>query len=560
MTSSFVFKQVTPSVKWGIFLCCIFVLTCIIQASYAGMAVRVSMKNDKGGNEEISLYSGSYALLVGASNYRAGWPSLESIPGELDNVESLLKRKGFTVERVFDPDSQQLQDAFTGFINRYGYDQNNRLLFFFSGHGYTRKNGKKGYLVPVDAPDPDKDEKGFLTKALGMNHIISWSRDIEAKHVLFLFDSCFSGTIFKQRDRPKPPKHITLLTAQPVRQFITAGQAGESVPANSTFTPMLIDALRFGVGDLNRDGYVSGTELGMYLQEKVPQHADQSPQFGKIQDYDLSRGDFIFVAGEPSPVQEGKPADSSNASPDKEYTEPVTGMQFVWVEGGCFQMGQTDREKEYVISELGEEKYKKLFNDELPVHEVCVDDFWMGKYEVTQEQWQKVMGNNPSAFKSGNDFPVEQVSWNDVQAFIRKLNQNKGKLHRLPTEAEWEYAARGRERNEKFSGGDNADSVAWYSGNSEGKTHRVGAKKPNNLGLHDMSGNVWEWCADWYYAKYYSVSQRKNPQGPPAGTDRLGRGGSWGDSPSYVRVSYRDWNGTDKRDAYLGFRVAAPDK
>lgn len=219
----------------GFILCSALVFVFFLQSANAAMAIRVPVKGDQGAEEEVELYSGSYALLIGASHYRAGWPSLESIPGELNNVERILKNKGFNVERVYDPDSQQLKDAFTGFINRYGYEPNNRLLFFYSGHGYTRNNGKKGYLVPVDAPDPGKDEKGFLTKALGMNHILSWSRDIEAKHVLFLFDSCFSGTIFKQRDLPKPPKHITRLTAQPVRQFITAGQAGESVPANSTY-------------------------------------------------------------------------------------------------------------------------------------------------------------------------------------------------------------------------------------------------------------------------------------------------------------------------------------
>ena len=529
-----------------------------VHSACGVMAIRV--KDPKGVEEDVQLYSGSYALLVGASNYHAGWPSLESIPGELDNVETMLQRKGFVVKRVHDPDSKQLKDAFTSFINSHGYDPNNRLLFFYSGHGFTRMNGKKGYLVPVDAPDPDKDEKGFLTKALGMNHILSWSRDIEAKHVLFLFDSCFSGTVFKQRDRPKPPKHITRLTAQPVRQFITAGQAGESVPANSTFTPMFIDALKFGVGDLNQDGYVSGTELGLFLQEKVPLHANQSPQFGKIQDYDLSRGDFVFVVGEQTPTTESTTSAPTAPPAGTAYKEPASGIDFVWVEDGCFQMGQTEQEKTHIIGELGEEKYKKFFKDEMPVHEVCLDGFWIGKFEVTQGQWQKIMGSNPAYFKSGDDFPVEQVSWNEVQKFIDKLNKSGGKSYRLPTEAEWEYAARGKARNEVFSGGNDVDALAWYSGNSNKTTHRVGTKKPNHIGLYDMSGNVWEWCNDWYYAGYYGVAPRNNPKGPPTGTDRVGRGGSWGDSPSYMRVSYRDWNGVDKRDQYLGFRLVAEDR
>ena len=287
----------------GILLLVSLVLFAQVQPVIASRGLKVVVNTDQAGKKEMPLYKGSYALLIGASNYQAGWPSLESIPGELALVESLLKNKGFDVEKHIDPDGRELKAAFSDFINKYGYDRENRLLFFYSGHGYTRLDGRKGYLVPVDAPNPDKDEKKFLKKALGMNQILSWSRDIEAKHALFLFDSCFSGTVFKQKDRPKPPKHITMMTVEPVRQFITAGQAGETVPANSTFTPMFIDAIKFSLGDLNRDGYVSGTELGLYLQEMVPRHANQNPQFGKISDYDLSRGDFIFVSQKMSSKQ-----------------------------------------------------------------------------------------------------------------------------------------------------------------------------------------------------------------------------------------------------------------
>ncbi|MCP4694006.1 MAG: PEGA domain-containing protein, partial [Desulfobacterales bacterium] len=180
----------------------------------------------------------------------------------------------------------------------HGYDRDNRLLFYFSGHGHTRQNGEKGYLVPADAPNPKRDEKGFLKKALPMSWILAWSRQIEARHALFLFDSCFSGAVFKAKDLPEPPPHITRATRLPVRQYITAGDAGETVPAKSVFTPAFIDALKYRWGDLNRDGYVCGTELGLYLQGKVSRHSNQTPQYGKIRDYDLSRGDFIFLLEE----------------------------------------------------------------------------------------------------------------------------------------------------------------------------------------------------------------------------------------------------------------------
>lgn len=244
--------------------------------------------------QQIGLYKGSYALVIGVSDYTAGWPDLESIPGELDLLSKALESKGFNVTRVNNPNSRQLERAFSDFIDTYGYEPDNRLLFFYSGHGYTRNNGRKGYLVPSDAPDPREDDRGFARKSLTMGQILSWAKDIESKHALFLFDSCFSGTIFKTKALPKIPPNIRKMTVKPVRQFITAGSAGEEVPANSVFTPAFIEAITMGEGDLNGDGYVSGMELGFHLQNMLPQYTGQTPQFGKILDFELSRGDFIF--------------------------------------------------------------------------------------------------------------------------------------------------------------------------------------------------------------------------------------------------------------------------
>ncbi|MEN6422232.1 MAG: formylglycine-generating enzyme family protein [Smithella sp.] len=212
------------------------------------------------------------------------------------------------------------------------------------------------------------------------------------------------------------------------------------------------------------------------------------------------------------------------------FKDPTTGMEMIFVKGGCFQMGDTVGGGEA---------------DEKPVHQVCLSNFYMGKYEVTQGQWQQIMGNNPSHFSScGDNCPVEKVSWNDVQDFIRRLNSQTGKNYRLPTEAEWEYAARSGGKSEQYSGGADVDSVAWYDGNSGRKTHPVGQKKPNGLGLHDMSGNVWEWCQDWYSDKYYSQSNRDNPSGPSSGSNRVLRGGSWFNGDARARGdSLRDRSG-----------------
>jgi formylglycine-generating enzyme required for sulfatase activity len=213
--------------------------------------------------------------------------------------------------------------------------------------------------------------------------------------------------------------------------------------------------------------------------------------------------------------------------------------EMVTVSGGTFTMGCSDGD---------------CFNWELPQHQVTVSKFKISKYPVTQKQWVEIMGSNPSYFKGDNN-PVETVNWQDIQDFIKKLNQSTGKKYRLPTEAEWEYACRGggKSAKYKYSGSNSIDAVAWYSGNSESKTHAVGAKTPNELGIYDMSGNVWEICSDWYGD--YGASAQNNPQGPALGTLHVTRGGSWGNEPQRCRVSNRGTVAPEDRHSGLGFRL-----
>jgi len=187
---------------------------------------------------------------------------------------------------------------------------------------------------------------------------------------------------------------------------------------------------------------------------------------------------------------------------------------------------------------------------------VTVGDFYICKYEVTQELWEAVMGNNPSNFTGSENLPVENVSWDDAQEFIRKLNLMTGKKYRLPTEAEWEFAARGGNNSKgyEYSGSGDMDQVAWYNGNSGGRTQPVGKKKPNELGIYDMSGNVWEWCSDWYGD--YPSGSVTNPKGPDSGSSRVFRGGSWSGYSQDCRVAYRYGNSPSFRDYDLGLRVA----
>ena len=215
-------------------------------------------------------------------------------------------------------------------------------------------------------------------------------------------------------------------------------------------------------------------------------------------------------------------------------------FEMVFVKGGIFQMGSTEGE-----------------SDEQPLHTVRVDDFYIGKYLVTQALWRAVMKNNPSYFSGCDNCPVERVSWYDVQAFIQNLNLSSAKRFRLPTEAEWEYAARGGQKSQgfKYAGSDNIDEVAWYWENSKSKIHPVGQKQANELGLYDMSGNVWEWCNDWYDPDYYQKSPENNPMGPVNGTSRVIRGGSWGVKPAFCRTTNRGDLTPDHRDIIVGFRL-----
>ena len=204
-------------------------------------------------------------------------------------------------------------------------------------------------------------------------------------------------------------------------------------------------------------------------------------------------------------------------------------------------------------------------SDEKPVHSVTLGDYYIGETEVTQALWQAVMGSNPSNFKGSNN-PVEQVSYNDCIDFINKLNTllagqlPAGRKFRLPTEAEWEFAARGgnqgKNNNYKYSGSNYIYTVAWYYGNSGDKTHPVKGKQPNELGLYDMTGNAQEWCYDWYGSNYYSSSPQTNPQGPSSGSTRVLRGASWSYYAQYCSVANRNCNYPDGRGYTYGLRLA----
>jgi formylglycine-generating enzyme required for sulfatase activity len=228
------------------------------------------------------------------------------------------------------------------------------------------------------------------------------------------------------------------------------------------------------------------------------------------------------------------------------WKDPYLGMEFVYVKGGVFQMGDT---------------FGDGFGDERPVHEVYVNAFWIGKFVVTSREWEKLIGNIFAPFTNTPDFAVCRLSWNDVQKFIHRLNQETKMNFRLPTEAEWEYAARSGGKIEKWAGTSNDSDLgayAWYASNSRKEIHPVGQKKPNWFGLYDMTGNVFEWVQDWYGREYYNESPKNNPQGPESGVGRVLRGGSVNSFPVELRVTSRTVSNPEEGRNDIGFRLVLP--
>ncbi len=306
---------------------------------------------------------------------------------------------------------------------------------------------------------------------------------------------------------------------------------------------------------LNSEVYLDGKRLGttpdLFRSVLVGTHKVEIKKEGyatKTETITIEEGQTAALAGEleknVEPVQNALASSGGGASGAEKKTFTVNGVPFnmVKVDGGTFTMGATP------------EQGGDADSDEKPTHRVTLDGYYIGETEVTQVLWQAVMGKNPSYFKAEN-LPVEQVSWDDCQTFIKKLNELTGGNFALPTEAQWEFAARGGNKSQgtKYSGSDDIDDVAWHESNSSSKTHAVGTKQPNELGLYDMSGNVWEWCADWYGS--YSSAAVTNPAGPASGSGRVNRGGSWSSDARYSRTSRRLTS--DYRFNNLGLRLVS---
>ena len=555
------------------------------------------------------------ALVIGNSAYEDG--PLRNPVNDANDIAAVLQELGFDVIKRTNAGRREMVTAMRDFGKQLRYADIG--LFYYAGHGMQIEG--TNYLIPVDARAETSAEvefeavkanrllaqmeeagsklnivildacrnnpfRGFRSTSQGLaemrapkGSIIAYAtapgsvaddgkgrNGVFTKHLLrnikrpgFKVQDVFVETGLSVMNETGD-KQIPWTSSTPVRGFYLAGsgavvhQPPPAEPEKAAEAKLTVKANVPGA-----EIEINGRNYGQVPQTfTIKESGSYNVRISKGSDYDTWSKRVDLVLGDHQTVTaylEKKaaqpviiPSDSTTALSERAgdtWRDPSTGMEFVWVPGGCYQMGCGSW-----ASACGDV--------EKPVHEVCVDGFWIGKYEVTQGQWRQVMGNNPSSFsRCGDDCPVEKVSWNDVQDFIRKLSSQSsgGYRFRLPSEAEWEYAARSGGKPEKYSGGDNVDAVAWYSKNSGDKTHRVGTKQPNGLGIYDMSGNVWEWCQDVCAKNAYSKHSRNNPIYEVGGSDRVSRGGSWRLEPRYAQSALRSNSSPGYRGISTGFRL-----
>ncbi|MFZ4413227.1 MAG: SUMF1/EgtB/PvdO family nonheme iron enzyme, partial [Bacteroidales bacterium] len=531
-------------------------------------------------------YSAKYALIIGNYSYKNGWNNLPHVHSEIHSVDSALKLLGFKNTLVENLAYTDLVAVFNDFIQKYDNDVNG-LLVYYSGHGYTLnlpKNQFSGNIVPVDAPFPNTsaDYSGKLFSMIELNQLF---RNVKAYHSIFIFNTCFSGSGFIETDI----KNCNIKTniKKPVKQLIIAGSEYDSLRNFTAFASAFISGLS-GKADQFKDNMMTGSEMARYISGQLGNsYYSFNPKLGIISSDSSAYGDFVLCKIRylndtmPENFRNGELQVKANfdgmlsldgilfqelkKNTELKLTDVSDGLHHVSIDG-IYKWDTTISITAGATSFLKvTKKHKDIFDMvfvvgggfqmgsynqlgfETPIHRVFLDDYYIGKYEVTQKQWRDIMGNDHVAlsYRGCDSCPVENVNYNDVQNFISKLNIKTGMKYRLPTEAEWEYAAIGglkqkTPENYKYSGSNKLSEVAWYSANTKNKhVQPVGGKYPNILGIYDMTGNVWEWCSDYFSTSYYKTSDGlRNPEcSESKEPNHVLRGGGWTtDDPNVIRV------------------------
>jgi len=506
------------------------------------------------------------ALVIGNGAYKGEQTRLSNPVNDAKTMKKTLKELGFEVIIATDLTLKGLNKAADKFEKRIQTLKKSSkplvTLFYYSGHGMHV--GSTSYLLPINCKAQSEvdlkrtDEHGAYPLENITNRLMAHGNYLN----IVMLDACRNNPFVKKilggKGGKDPdlfngyaaPKRNTTITKQSGMFYAYATAKGEIAKdgygKNSPYVEGFAQAVK--TPNLSLEKVLKNT--GAYVNQKV---SNQMPCTESISFY----GDFLFYKKEIPKDTDGDGYIDAEDGCIYEYSRTNNGCPernddgFVFVEGGTFQMGSNEN------------------NNGKPIHPVTVSSFYMSKYEVTQKQWRDIMGTNPSSFKDCDKCPVESVSWNDIQEFIKKLNAQTGKNYRLPTEAEWEYAARGGNKSKgyKYAGSNNIDEVAWYDKNSYdlGEEHKnygtnpVGQKQANELGLYDMSGNVWEWCEDTWHDNYSGAPTNGSAwTSGGKSTNRVLRGGSWPSYSVFCRLASRFTSTPPGRGDRIGFRLVLP--
>ena len=535
------------------------------------------------------------ALVIGNAAYDS--QPLANPANDARDMASMLRKLDFQVSVLKNANQEQMESAIQAFGKKLHH--NSVGLFYYSGHGVQYEGSN--YLIPIKAMSRVSAPEHLRYKTVDAGYILGVMKQSGSGLNMVFLDACrtnpfrsFSRAMGKGLARISGAEGTLIAYSTAPGKVALDGNTG----GNSPYTRQLLNLMK------EKHVPVELMLKKVRLNVKSETGGKQSPWYEASID-----GDFFFnVAGGESPAPEPQPAPVTTGSlytgitntPGQVWKDAATGMKFVWIPSGCFQMGQTTAEKQYLIKARGKEEYTKYYMDELSRHKVCLDGFWMGQHEVTRgefRQFIKATGYQTDAEKKGTAWiknketdwkwkekkgyhwqkvgypqedthPVVNVSWNDAQAFIKWLNKRTGKEFVLPSEAQWEYACRGGSNAMRFWGDGEAEACRsanvadkdyWSSSFpcSDGYkfTAPVGNYQSNGFGLYDMLGNVWEWCQDIYAKDAYKKHSSKNPIYAQSGSYRVYRGGSWDSRPANVRCADRDRYTPGNRGFDLGFRL-----
>ena len=493
-----------------------------------------------------------FALVIGNGNY-VNTTKLNNPVNDANDMAAALQGLGFTVDKVLNGTQDQMVNAVMQLKRRLSASRNSYGFLFYAGHGV--QSGGENFLIPVDANIPS--ENFLRNRSVSVQEMLDELNDAGNEFNVVVLDACRDNPFSWKRSGTRGLSVVGQQPADSIIVFATAAgsTAADGTGENGLFTQHLLNNIKTPGLEVTEIFRRTGADVAR-ASNNQQRPAVYNQFYGTA--YLGTRPVATAAAPQPAPAQTPRPAPAVT-TPAAPPQRPVSG-NLVCINGGTFTMGSPANEAER--------------DDDEVQRQVTVSSFYLGKYEVTQKEYQEVMGTNPSNFK-GDNLPVEKVSWFDAVEYCNKRSQREGLSpaytisgsgdnqtvawnrnangYRLPTEAEWEYACRAGTTTAYNTGASISNNTGWYGGNSDKKTHPVGQKATNAWGLYDMHGNVWEWCWDWY-GNYPSGAQT-DPVGAMSGSVRVIRGGSWGDSGRFLRSAYRSYGTPSDRDYFVGFRL-----